>query len=53
VAHLDEVEGVEEGLFRRVGVTLLGGEAAISYELGPEVDDALSRIAVWDGQDEA
>ena len=52
VAHLDEVEGVEEGLFRRIEVALLGGEVAISYELGTDVG-ALLQIAVWDGQDEA
>lgn len=52
LAHLDEVEGVDEGLFRRVEVALLGGEAAIAYELGTE-PAALLRIGVWDGQAEA
>jgi gamma-glutamylcyclotransferase (GGCT)/AIG2-like uncharacterized protein YtfP len=52
LAHLDEVEGVDEGLFTRVEVALLGGEAAVAYELGTE-PGALLRIAVWDGRDEA
>lgn len=52
LAHLDEVEGVVEGLFRRVEVTLLGGEPATSYELGPAAD-GLARIAAWDRRDEA
>jgi gamma-glutamylcyclotransferase (GGCT)/AIG2-like uncharacterized protein YtfP len=52
LAHLDEVEGVEEGLFTRVEVALLGGEVAVTYEMGSE-PGALLRIAVWDGQAEA
>jgi gamma-glutamylcyclotransferase (GGCT)/AIG2-like uncharacterized protein YtfP len=52
LAHLDAVEGVEEGLFTRVEVALLGGEPAVAYELGSD-PSALVRIAVWDGQDEA
>jgi gamma-glutamylcyclotransferase (GGCT)/AIG2-like uncharacterized protein YtfP len=51
-AHLDEVEGVAEGLFRRVEVALLGGEPADAYELGP-APGALPRIAAWTTQDEA
>ncbi len=52
LAHLDEVEGVDEGLFARVEVALLGGEAAVAYELGTE-PATFVRIAVWDGQAEA
>lgn len=52
MAHLDEVEGVEHGLFRRVEVALLGGEPAVAYELVPD-PAGLARIAEWDTQDEA
>ena len=52
MAHLDEVEGVEHGLFRRVEVTLLGGEPVVSYELGTR-PDALARIPEWTDQHEA
>jgi gamma-glutamylcyclotransferase (GGCT)/AIG2-like uncharacterized protein YtfP len=52
MAHLDEVEGVDQGLFRRVEVTLLGGEPAVSYEIGTS-PDALTRIADWAGHAEA
>ena len=50
--HLDEVEGVAEGLFARVEVALLTGEEVVAYELGTD-PRALTRIEVWDGQDEA
>jgi len=52
LAHLDEVEGVDQGLFRRVEVTLLGGEPVVAYELGTS-PDALTRIADWEGHPEA
>lgn len=52
VAHLDEVEGVARGLFRRIEVALLGGEPALAYELGPE-PAGLARIDAWHTQDEA
>jgi gamma-glutamylcyclotransferase (GGCT)/AIG2-like uncharacterized protein YtfP len=52
MAHLDDVEGVAEGLFRRVRVELLGGEPVVAYELGP-APDGLARIARWRTQDEA
>lgn len=52
MAHLDEVEGVEEGLFRRVELVLLGGEPVVAYELGTS-PDALTRIADWEGHAEA
>lgn len=50
--HLDELEGVAQGLFLRVEVALLGGEPAVSYALGP-APTQLARIAAWDGRDEA
>jgi gamma-glutamylcyclotransferase (GGCT)/AIG2-like uncharacterized protein YtfP len=50
--HLDEVEGVDQGLFRRVEVALLGGERVAAYELGP-APAGLSRIADWEGHPEA
>ena len=52
MAHLDEVEGVDRGAFRRVDVALLGGEPAVAYELGPD-PDGLARIPVWDSDHEA
>ena len=52
MAHLDEVEGVDAGLFRRVEVALLGGEAVVAYELGP-APDGLTRIPEWTDQHEA
>ena len=52
MAHLDEVEGVEQGLFRRVEVALLDGAPVVSYELGTS-SDALARIAEWTDQHEA
>jgi gamma-glutamylcyclotransferase (GGCT)/AIG2-like uncharacterized protein YtfP len=52
MAHLDEVEGVDQGLFRRVEVHLLGGEPVVAYELGSR-PDALIRIEEWTSQDEA
>lgn len=52
LAHLDEVEGVAEGLFRRVEATLLGGEPAVAYELASD-PAALVRIAEWTPTDEA
>jgi gamma-glutamylcyclotransferase (GGCT)/AIG2-like uncharacterized protein YtfP len=52
MAHLDEVEGVDHGLFRRVEVTLLDGEPVVAYELGT-TPDALTRIADWEGHPEA
>lgn len=52
LAHLDEVEGVAEGLFRRVEVALLGGEPAVSYELVAP-PGAMARISTWEGRDEA
>jgi len=51
LAHLDEVEGVEQGLFRRVEVALLDGEPAVAYELGTD-PAALARIAEWTDQHE-
>lgn len=52
LAHLDEVEGVGHGLFTRIEVALLGGEAAVAYQLAPDPGD-LPRIAAWDGEREA
>lgn len=52
LAHLDEVEGVEHGHFRRVEVALLGGEPVVAYELGP-TPDGMTRIPEWTDQDEA
>lgn len=52
IAHLDEVEGVDQGLFRRVEVALLGGEPVVAYELG-SAPDGLARIDGWTEQDEA
>ncbi|HYI61456.1 MAG TPA: gamma-glutamylcyclotransferase family protein [Acidimicrobiales bacterium] len=52
LAHLDEVEGVAEGLFRRIEVTLLGGEPVTAYELATP-PDGLARIAEWTPGDEA
>ncbi len=52
MAHLDEVEGVADGLFRRVEVGLLGGERVVAYELGTD-PGALARIEVWSDQAEA
>lgn len=51
-AHLDEVEGVDQGLFRRVQVTLLGGDLVVSYELATS-PDALARIPEWTDQPES
>lgn len=52
MAHLDEVEGVDQGLFRRVEVRLLDGEPVAAYELGTS-PDALARIEEWTDQHEA
>jgi gamma-glutamylcyclotransferase (GGCT)/AIG2-like uncharacterized protein YtfP len=52
MAHLDVVEGVDQGLFRRVEVALLDGEPVVAYELGTSTD-ALTRIADWEGRAEA
>lgn len=52
MAHLDEVEGVDAGLFRRVEVDLLWGEAVAAYELVADPGD-LPRIDRWDARDEA
>lgn len=52
MAHLDDVEGVEHGLFRRVEVALLDGEPVVAYELGTS-PDALRRIQEWTDQAEA
>lgn len=52
IDHLDELEGVAEGLFRRVEVALVGGEPAVAYALGP-ARTPLARIAAWDERDEA
>lgn len=52
MAHLDVVEGVEQGLFRRVEVALLDGEPVVAYELGP-TPAGLARIAEWTDQHEA
>lgn len=52
MAHLDEVEGVDEGLFLRVEVALLGGEPVVAYELGTDAG-ALTQIATWEGRPEA
>jgi gamma-glutamylcyclotransferase (GGCT)/AIG2-like uncharacterized protein YtfP len=52
MAHLDEVEGVDQGLFRRVEVRLLDGEPVVAYELGTS-PVALARIAEWTDQHEA
>ncbi|HEX7135725.1 MAG TPA: gamma-glutamylcyclotransferase family protein [Iamia sp.] len=52
MAHLDEVEGVAHGLFHRVEVTLLDGEAVVAYELSTS-PAALARIADWEGHPEA
>ncbi len=52
LAHLDEVEGVDTGLFRRVDVALLGGEPVVAYELASP-PDALTRIAEWTDANEA
>jgi gamma-glutamylcyclotransferase (GGCT)/AIG2-like uncharacterized protein YtfP len=52
LAHLDEVEGVDAGLFRRVDVALLGGEHVIAYELVSS-PGALPRITEWTADDEA
>lgn len=52
MAHLDEVEGVAEGLFRRVEVALLGDDPAVAYELGP-TPAGLLRIPAWTDQPES
>ena len=52
LGHLDEVEGVAEGLFRRVEVALLAGEGAVAYELATDPAE-LRRIAAWDARDES
>ena len=52
LAHLDEVEGVDEGLFARVEVALLGGEPAVAYEWAASLE-RLDPIAAWDAQAEA
>lgn len=52
LAHLDEVEGVADGLFRRVEVALLGGEPVVAYELATPAG-ALDRITAWTADDEA
>ena len=52
MAHLDEVEGVDQGLYRRVEVALLDGDPVVAYELGTS-PDALARIAEWTDQHEA
>lgn len=52
MAHLDDVEGVDQGLFRRVEVALLDGEPVVAYELGTS-PDALRRIQEWTDQVEA
>lgn len=51
LAHLDEVEGVAHGLFRRVEVALLGGEPAVAYEWAGALDD-LVPITDWDDERE-
>ena len=56
MAHLDEVEGVDRGLFRRVTVALLGGEVVAAYERGDALGDGgdgLRRIDRWGTEDEA
>lgn len=50
--HLDAVEGVDRGLFRRVEVPLLGGEPATAYQLGTD-PAALERIDDWTDRAEA
>lgn len=50
--HLDEVEDVATGLFRRVTVPLLDGGPAIAYEMTTDAG-SLTRIDVWDTQPEA
>lgn len=50
--HLDQVEGVDVGLFARVEVALLGGETAVAYQWVRSPDD-LVRIEVWDDAAEA
>ncbi|HXH56402.1 gamma-glutamylcyclotransferase family protein [Iamia sp.] len=52
MVHLDEVEGVTQGLFLRVEVALLGGEPAVAYQLGSD-PGGLARIARWDDEREA
>lgn len=52
LAHLDDVEGVDRGLYRRVEVPLLDGDRVVAYELGTS-PDAFARIAEWTDQDEA
>jgi gamma-glutamylcyclotransferase (GGCT)/AIG2-like uncharacterized protein YtfP len=52
MAHLDEVEGVGHGLFRRVEVPLLDGEPVVAYELGTS-PDALARIDEWTDRPES
>ena len=46
LAHLDEVEGVDVGLFDRVEVALLGGEPAVAYQWASS-PDGLVRIDAW------
>lgn len=48
--RLDEYEGVEEGLFRRVRVEV-GGEPCWSYVAGPLLGPRLASAAVIEGGD--
>lgn len=52
LAHLDEVEGVGAGLFRRVEVALLGGEPVVAYEWASTTGDMVA-IEAWGGTEEA
>jgi gamma-glutamylcyclotransferase (GGCT)/AIG2-like uncharacterized protein YtfP len=49
---LDEMEGVDRGLYERVVVDLADGGTAWAYSMGV-VTDTLPRIAAWTDQPEA
>ena len=49
---LDEMEGVDRGLYDRVVVRLADGADAWAYSMGTEVR-TLPRIAAWEGRPEA